>query len=168
MQTITVLFTTLATLLLIHSAGALPTWDQLESVLEEQNSTDWDAPINVEEVVNPASHDLIIDAIEKATDTIRRDLAVELDAMLEKLPVIMQGTPPPAQAVQPPRAPRPVDAKANQQLVWGVDAGNAGGNTGKNPRPPQRPRPLPPKPLVQPAQEQLAEQTPPPLTQPAP
>ena len=137
------------TLLVVEQSTALPTWDQLESVLEKNDNIT--AP---DSITDPASHELIINAIETATERIRRNLAEEMDGLLEKLPQIIQATPAPlAPAAPAPVAPvapaaaapatsqgRTAEVQLGQQLVWA-----AAGEQPVNAAPPKpRPRPLPP------------------------
>ena len=147
-------------LLVVDQSTAVPTWDQLESVLERNdNNTATDS------ITDAASHELIMNAIQTATERIRRNLAEELDELLEKLPQIIQATPAPVAAVpvaapavvpvpaEAPAAPvapaspapatsqgRTAEVQLGQQLVWA-----AAGEQPLNSAPPKpRPRPLPP------------------------
>jgi hypothetical protein len=138
----------LALLLLITDSHALHAWDQAEAMLEEQKYVDSIANVANESEANgsandnldnldysrpDSTHDLLIEAIDQASQKIRRDLAAELDGLLERLPQIIQGTPPPA---------RVVEAKAGQQLVWAADAAIPAQQAPPPSRP--RPRPIPP------------------------
>ena len=140
------------TLLVVEQSTALPTWDQLESVLEKNDNI-----TATDSITDPASHELIINAIETATERIRRNLAEEMDGLLEKLPQIIQATPAPLAPAAPapvapvapvaPAAPAPAtsqgrtaEVQLGQQLVWA-----AAGEQPVNAAPPKpRPRPLPP------------------------
>ena len=81
--------------------------------------TDWEDTNSTVLIPDP-----VIVAIEKAADTIKRDLAAELRAMFEELPnVILQ---PPARWVQATPPPgRVVDVKEGQQLVFAADEADA-------------------------------------------
>ena len=129
-------------LLLVTECHALTTWDQAEVILEEQNTTDSHNEAALEFSDTQPEHNPIIDVIEQATQKIRRDLAAELDGLLERLPQIIQGPPPPA---------RVVEAKAGQQLVWAADAAVPSEQAPPTPRPrPRPPRPVAPMPAVTP------------------
>jgi hypothetical protein len=108
----------LAVLLLVKDCRALSTWDQVEAMIENKNddynNSDYNETHNDFTDTSDSQLSEILDAIEKATQRIKHDLAEELDALTERLPqIIQQNIPPPA---------RVVAAKAGQQLVWAATA----------------------------------------------